>query len=161
MKRWSDTRVICLNKQGRQNETPRGETYLWHLHPNCTQMWDVNFFFAWILCYLWYIVGIRIIMLPVVSWFGRPQVKMEHVEANYWIKQGVYCTYVMFDKSRMLFISVRDWWHDCERKYQSYTFTLDKWLKMSIITYVASSQRSRTSLFCYVKCHIRFWPSWT
>ena len=158
MKRWSDTRVICWNKQGRQDEISRGETYLWHLHPNCTQMWDVNFFFPWLLCYLWYIVCFDIIMLPVVSWSGRLHVKME---ANYWIEQGEYCTYVMFDKSRTWFFSVRDCWHDYERQYQSYRFTLDKWLKMSIITYVASSQRSRTRLFCYVKCHIRFWPSWT
>ena len=28
----------------RQNETPRGETYPWHLHPNCTQMCDISFF---------------------------------------------------------------------------------------------------------------------
>ena len=96
--------------------------------------------------------------IPVVSWSRPPQVKME---AKYWIKQGVYCTYVMFDKSRTWFFSVCDCWHDCERQYQSYTFTPDKWLKISIITYVASSQRSRTRLFCYVKCHIRYWPSWT
>ena len=114
----------------------------------------LKLFFTWILCYLWYIVGFHIIM----SWSGQPQVKME---GNYWIKQGVYCTYVMFDKLRTWFFSVRDCWHDCERQYQSYTSTLDKWLKMSIITYVASSQRSRTRLFCYVNCHIRFWPSWT
>ena len=120
-------------------------------------------FFTWILYVTFDILLVflyQVIMLPVglVSWSGRPQVKME---ANYWIKQGVYCTYVMLDKSRTWFFSVRDCWHDCERQYQSYTFTLDKWLKMSIITYVASSQRSRTRLFCYVKCHIRFWPPWS
>ena len=106
-------------------------------------MWDVNFLLTWILWYLWYIVGFHIIMLPVVSWSGRPHVKME---ANYWIEQGVYCTYVMFHKSRTWFFSVCDCWHDYERQYQSYTFTLDKWLKMSIITYVGNSQRSRTRL---------------
>ena len=106
------------------------------------------FFYMNTICNLWYIVGLHIIMLPVVSWSGQPQEKME---ANYWIKQGVYCMYVMFDKSRTWFFPERDRWHDCERQYQSYTFTLDKWLKMSIITYVASSQRSRTRLFCYVK----------
>ena len=115
-------------------------------------------FFTWILWYLWYIVGFHIIMLPLVSWSGRPHVMMW---ANYRIEQGVYCTYVMFDKSRTWFFSVCDCCHDYERQYQSYTFTLDKWLKMSIITYVVSSQRSCTRLFCYVKCHIRFWPSWT
>ena len=112
----------------------------------------------WIIWYLIYIVGFHTIMLPVVSWSERPHMKME---ANYWMEQGVYCTYVMFDKSRTWFFSVRDCWHDYVRQYQSYTFTLYKGLKMSIITYVASSQRSRTRLFCYVKCHIRFWPSWT
>ena len=34
-------------------------------------------------------------------------------------------------------MKVRDCWHDYVRQYQSYTLTLDKWLKMSIITYVA------------------------
>ena len=104
-----------------------------------------TYFFTWILWYLWYIVGFHTIMLLVVSWSGRPHVKMK---ANYWIEQ--YCTYVMFDKSRTWFFSVRDCWQDYELQHQSYTISLDKWLKMSIITYVASSQRSRTRLFCYV-----------
>ena len=97
-------------------------------------------FFTRILCYLLYTVGFHIMMLPVVSRSGRPQVKME---ANYWIKQGVYCKYVMFDKSRTWFFSVRDCWHDCQPQYQSYTFTLlavkdhvQDYSVMSNVTYV-------------------------
>ena len=44
--------------------------------------------------------------------------------------------YALFDKLRMWFFSVHDCWHDYVRQYQSYTFTLDKWLTMAINTHV-------------------------
>ena len=116
--------------------------------------WDGNFFFYMNtmipLIYCWFSYN----KLPVVSWSGWLHVKME---ANYWIKQGVYCTYVMFDKSHTWSYS---WlWASVSELY-IYSPQVTENVN-NHIPYVTSSQRSRTRLFCYVKCHMRFWPYWT
>ena len=75
-------------------------------------------FFTWILWNLWYIVDFHIIILPVVSWSGRPHVK---IEANYWIKQGGGVLYVC-DVWQVTYVSLLSTW-------------LLTWLWASLTTY--------------------------
>ena len=145
-------------KQTRSTEWDnKGETYLWHNHPNCTQMWDVNFFYMNTMIHLLY------------CWFSYNNVASSEMiwattredGSKLLYRTGGVLYVCVVRQVRTWFFSVRDCWHDYERQDQSYTFTLHKWLKMSMITYVASKKRSRTRLFCYIKCYMRFWPSWT